>query len=986
MMEKYVIDELEKKHIENSRIPFAIYQFVDKRVVTLAISAGFCELFGYDDIEKAYYDMDNDMYKDTHVDDAARIADAAYKFAAEGGKYEVLYRNKRKDGNGYTMIHALGEHFFTEEGVRLAQVWYIDEGAYIEENNSGKVFAESMNIALNAERALKASYYDHLTGLPGMTYFFELATFKKETIQMEGGIPALLYMDFSGMKYFNHKFGFNEGDKLLQEFSRVLAQRFGNENCSRLGQDHFAVITKTEELEVRLDELFEKCRTINDGRNLPVHVGIYQHWFDGIVASMACDRAKFACDTLRNIYSSGYNYYDMSMKDAEERQQYIITNLEKAISERWIKVYYQPLIRAVNGRVCDEEALARWIDPVNGFMSPGEFIPILEDHRLIYKLDLYVVECVLQKIKTLSGAGLHIMPQSINLSRSDFDTCDIVAEICRRVDAAGISHSMLNIEITESVIGEDFEFMKEQIERFRRLGFAIWMDDFGSGYSSLDVLQSIHFDLLKFDMRFMQQFNENPTGRIILTELLRMATALGLDTVCEGVETEEQVNFLKETGCSKLQGYYFEKPIPVEQIIDKYAKRIQIGFEDPKQSEYYDSIGRVSLHDLSIIAQDKSNVFEKYFDAMPMAILEVLEGRVRFARTNKSYREFMKRYFNMQIDDMPETFRDKPAAAESAFMKGILQCTQQADSLFIDEQLQDGSNVHSCARRIAVNPNGTVAVLVAVLSVFDSDKGTTYANIARALAADYFNLFYVDIENESFFEYTSDIGGESMAMERHGENFFDESRKDALKYLYEEDREKFIAEFRKENVLRQLDEQGKFTITYRLLMQDKPVYVSMKAVRMSHDRNHLIIGVSNVDQAMKQKLILESMRRNDEVFSRIMALSGDYICLYNVDPVSDEYMEYSADSFYKGYGLAKEGKDFFIQALKDSEQLMPEEDRKMFRERFSKENIMSTIEKEGVFTISYHLNSEGGSLAVVCRVALVREEEGERLIVGVKRR
>lgn len=131
---------------------------------------------------------------------------------------------------------------------------------------------------------------------------------------------------------------------------------------------------------------------------------------------------------------------------------------------------------------------------------------------------------------------------------------------------AGIERGKVTIEITESIIGSDFTFMKEQITRFRELGFPVWMDDFGSGYSSLDVLQSLKFDLIKFDMGFLRKVDEGNNGKIILTELMKMAVALGLETVCEGVETEEQADFLQEIGCSRLQGYLFSKPKPFEQM------------------------------------------------------------------------------------------------------------------------------------------------------------------------------------------------------------------------------------------------------------------------------------------------------------------------------------------------------------------------------------------------------------------------------------
>ena len=984
-MERYQYSDSERSLMENSMVPFAVYQFIDKRVVTLVLSKGFCELFSYDDMSKAYYDMDNDMYRDTHPDDAARIADAAFHFATEGGKYDVIYRSLDKERTGYNIIHAHGKHVYTDTGVRLAEVWYTDEGHYSEEHSSEDSYlTESLKTALFEESMLKASYYDHLTGLPGMTYFFELATTQRAVIKAEGGRPAMMYMDFSGMKFYNHKYGFASGDELLKGFAHLISDRFGNNNCCRLGQDHFAVIAETEGIEDKLNKLFDDCRLLNENHSLPIHVGIYQHWFDGIAASMACDRAKMACDTMHNTYSSRFSYYDLDMKETEDRQQYIISNLDKAIEEHWIKVYYQPIVRAVNGRVCDEEALARWIDPVNGFMSPGEFIPVLEDHRLIYKLDLYVVECVLQKIKTLSGAGLHIMPQSVNLSRSDFDTCDIVEEICRRVDKAGLPHSMLNVEITESVIGKDFEFMRSQIERFRELGFAVWMDDFGSGYSSLDVLQSIPFDLIKLDMRFMQKFNQGTKGKIILTEMLRMATSLGLDTVCEGVETEEQAMFLKETGCSKLQGYYFEKPIPVEKLLEKYAKGTQIGFEEPTQSAYYETIGRVNLHDLSQMSKDNSEGFDKYFDSMPMAVIELTDTKIRFARTNRSYREFMERSFGMPITGEYGEYGSNKEAADSPFLRSLLNAVNEEKTLFVTEQLPNGNTLHSCMRRVAVNPNGITAIAVALLSITYNSSGTSYENIARALAADYSNLYYVDIQTEDFIEYSSQKGSEEMAVERHGKDFFEQSRKDALEFIYSEDTESFLAEFNKDNILDKMDEQGYFYLTYRLMINSEPNYVSMKAMRMQHDPSHIIIGVTNVDKQIKQEKLMEKVHRNEMVFSRIIALSNEFICLYTVDIKTDDYIEVNAADKYKGFNFAKSGKDFFAQSLKDAQKAIYPEDLPMFGKTFSKENVLSAIENNGMFTMSYHLLIDDRPVPVELKAAIVREEDGEKIIIGIR--
>jgi EAL domain-containing protein (putative c-di-GMP-specific phosphodiesterase class I) len=336
---------------------------------------------------------------------------------------------------------------------------------------------------------------------------------------------------------------------------------------------------------------------------------------------------------------------------------------------------------------------------------------------LIYKLDLYVVEQALAKMKKQAEAGLYVVPISINLSRADFYACNIVEEICRRVDGAGIGREMITIEITESIIGSDFEYMKGQVERFRELGFQVWMDDFGSGYSSLDVLQQIHFDVIKFDMRFMKQFDNTDRSRIILTELMKMATGLGIETVTEGVETIEQVDFLREIGCTKLQGFFYCCPLPFEKILRRYEKGRQIGFENPQESDYYDAIGRINLYDPSYIAKEDSESLRQYFNTLPTSILELQGDEVKMLRCNRSYREFLektvgvdvknKRIYNIKLADQPDSY----------FMGEIKRCALEGNRAITKGKVGDAT-VHSFLRRIAENPvTGSVAVAIVVLNV-----------------------------------------------------------------------------------------------------------------------------------------------------------------------------------------------------------------------------------------------------------------------------
>ncbi|MGX8706594.1 MAG: EAL domain-containing protein, partial [bacterium] len=634
----------------------------------------------------------------------------------------------------------------------------------------------------------------------------------------------LLYIDLVGMKFFNQQHGFAEGDRLLRAFSKLLIRTFNHDNCSHFDSDHFAVFTCGLNLEERLDTLFKACETLNGGKALPIRVGIYPDDIEIVPVSTACDRAKFACDAMRSTITSGYNYYSQELLDDAERRQYIITNLDRAIAEKWVQVYYQPIVRALNGQVCDEEALSRWIDPKKGFLSPGDFIPILEDARIIYKLDLYVLEQALEKLKRQRDAGLHLVPQSINLSRSDFDVCDIVEEIRARVDASGFGRDMITIEITESIIGGDFEFMKTQVARFQALGFAVWMDDFGSGYSSLDVLQSIPFDLIKFDMGFMKKLDEGDKGKVVLSELVKMVTSLDIDTVCEGVEYPEQVRFLQEIGVAKLQGFYYCKPIPLSEIFARYREGRQIGFENPAESAYFDAIGRVNLFDLAVIANEDESVFRNFFNTLPMAILELRGDQVRIIRSNQSYRDFMKRFFSLRLNEISSDFNRMDLGSGDGFMKLVKECCENGTRAFHDDKMPDGSTVHSFARRIAYNPvTNTSAAAVAILSITSDAEGATYASIARALASDYYNIYYVDLRTDDYIEYSSPVGGEGLAVERQGSDFFAASRQEAER-VYAPDREIFYTAFTKENILRELEQQGAFNTTYRLMDSGKPVY------------------------------------------------------------------------------------------------------------------------------------------------------------------
>ena len=822
--------------------------------------------------------------------------------------------------------------------------------------------------------------YDYLTGLLTISAFLERASEIKETLVDKEKEPVLLYMDLAGMAFINAKHGFTEGDKILKEFALLLVRLFGRENCCRIGSDHFAAVTDVSGLEHRIKHMFKKFYKAGELKAPPVRVGIYSNSIEDVDASTACDRAKLACNSLKGTYESAFAYYDSTLQQDLMMRQYIVENFKDALEHKYIEVYLQPIIRSVNERVCDVEALARWNDPKKGLLVPVEFIPALEDANLVCQLDLYMVERVLEAINTQLEDGFTLVPHSINLSRLDFDSCDIVEEIRKRVEAAGVDPRWISIEITESVIGHNFEFMKEQVKRFQSLGFQVWLDDFGSGYSSLDILQSIKFDLLKLDMSFMQKFEESEDSKIVLTELIRMASSLGLDTLCEGVETEEQVRFLQEIGCSKMQGYYFRKPIPFEETRKKHTEGTLIENENPDEVAYFENIGKVNLYDLGVIAQEDQNSVQNAFNTLPMGIIEIREDSTRWLRSNQSYRDFIKRFFGFELSRLGTDF---VKFDDVGFLKSVVEGCSNGERVFYDERMPDGSVVHSFARFIDRDPvTNTIAIVVAVLSINEPTDDTSYAEIARALAADYKNIYVVDLEQDTYIAYSSLVGQEDLAFERHGDDIFTAAKSDALTHIDSRDQQRFLSSFSKENVLKEIEEQGTYTVTYRLIDSGKPTYVHMKASKLLSG-NKLIIGVSTIDSQMRQQEEAERLKQERAALGRIAALAENYVVLYTIDYKTGHYIQYNPSHDFAKLGLATEGDNFFRDVIQDAPKAIPEKDIPKHLSIMAEDNVKKTLESTGVFVYEYNMTVDDNIVPSKLKATLIEDEDGKKIILGV---
>ena len=267
-----------------------------------------------------------------------------------------------------------------------------------------------------------------------------------------------------------------------------------------------------------------------------------------------------------------YLQYDSKMHDHFNLIQYIVSHIDEAVKNEWIVAYYQPVVYSKDNKLCGVEALARWIDPKYGFLNPGVFIEALEDAHLAYKLDLAMLEIVCRNMRRVLDKNETIVPTSINFSRADFSIVDVPEEVSRITKKYNIPTEYLHIEITESALLDEQVDLVDAMRRLKEKGFALWLDDFGSGYSSFDTLKDYEFDVIKLDMSFLKNFEENKKAKPLIESILNLAKMIGLRTLCEGVETEAQAEFLNKSGCERLQGYLFSKPITYEELNDGIEK------------------------------------------------------------------------------------------------------------------------------------------------------------------------------------------------------------------------------------------------------------------------------------------------------------------------------------------------------------------------------------------------------------------------------
>ena len=383
---------------------------------------------------------------------------------------------------------------------------------------------------------------------------------------------AVLFFNVKNFKAVNELFGVESGDVVLQNIFRTLTHsKLSPVITARVESDHFVCLVENKNLD--FEELTSVCdnKFVKDGKcmNLIIRCGIFYVEEKPMKISGMIDRAKLAKRYITDEYVQPYMVYDHSMQVAYIDKAKLAGELQEGIAKEQFKVYYQPVIDTKTGKIASAEALIRWIHPDKGFISPALFIPALEENGHISELDFYVLKKVWQFINDRCENNKFVVPISVNLSWMDFYDEIMMEKILKEMDRFrenGREHTA-RFEITETSYAAIRENRSGILESLRIKNAKILLDDFGSGFSSFGMLQDYDFDILKIDMSFIRKIGENPKTKSIVHSIIGMAHEIGIKTVAEGVETEEQVSFLRQSGCDYIQGYYYSKPLPEEEFV-----------------------------------------------------------------------------------------------------------------------------------------------------------------------------------------------------------------------------------------------------------------------------------------------------------------------------------------------------------------------------------------------------------------------------------
>ena len=482
--------------------------------------------------------------------------------------------------------------------------------------------------------------------------------------------------------------------------------------------------------------------------------------------------------------------------------QYILDHFDEAIEKGYIRAYFQPIVRTLTESVCCAEALARWEDPTHGLLSPIDFIPVLERHDLIYRMDMAILSQTCDFYRALQDRGMGVHSFSVNFSRLDFAKPGFFGDVERILDARQVPRDAIKIEVTESVMLADKARFQEVFDTLKAAGFSVWIDDFGSGYSSLGLLQDYAFDLLKIDMLFMRDFTHR--SRQLVASIVKTSKALGMLTLIEGVETQAQARFIRSIGCDAIQGFYYSKPLKPEDFLAFLAEK---AVESLDEKQYWNHVGHFDLLSLNPFDQGKAASTAAQSD-IPLALIECTWGRGDYVYANDAYLASIKSLGFDSIQALEHFYNDKISLRYNP-MKNLLIEAVMKDTVQEVDYVSGDVFYKFRAKCIAKSKALNKAMVVATLSTFKEEATVR----DRSELLQYSQALYASYEhvNLCFPEKNASIRLFSKANFQTAHQLLglrDGIRSFADKEVHPDDRERYLRFFNMDTLAERVSDKG----------------------------------------------------------------------------------------------------------------------------------------------------------------------------------
>lgn len=747
-------------------------------------------------------------------------------------------------------------------------------------------------INLREQAALiNATKTDALTGLRSRNAFFEQAA--KMIAEQEPGYYVMACFDIERFKVINDQYGNEKGDDVLKYIAKVFENGFEKDGgiCCRIMADNFAVLYPTSfSTSDKIKEIRREASRPG-GLILPITFSIGRYIVDDLALSPSAmyDRAVIAKETVKGHYDEYIGVYNEAMRNRILEEQGITSEMRQALKKGQFEVWYQPQFNHVTGMLVGAEALVRWRHPDKGLVSPGLFIPIFEKNGFVYEVDKFVWEEACKFLSEMQRMG-RIVPISVNISRHDIFREDLVEFISGLIKKYKIPVEALRLEITESAFAKSSTQIIRVVETLKNMGFTMEIDDFGSGYSSLNTLKDVPADVLKLDMRFLEGESNSEKGGNIIESIIRMAKWIGMSVIAEGVEEQEQADFLQSVGCHYIQGYLYSKPLPKSDYVKVISEK--------SCEEKMETIEKVETYDSEAFWNPKSMetlIFNSFVGGA--SVFEYYNDKVEIIRVNDKYAKILGGDEVPADEVLQRRWRDYMSEedlkkSEAAMCEAIRTKNEVKDEMLLENFRGTGKSAYIRATMRVIANAGARYLFYCVLEDMTAQREAEKKEklIAARLEMVMDNVgcgITATIVEDNSVEYLF-ANEQYYALLGYTREQYHEEVKDTYSLIWQEDRERVRMDAKRLN-----QSKESITIDYRVTCRDGSLkWMRLFGSNAKELNGNRVVQLSVFRDVTSDKLVENQIKENAR---QLQNLNDAITNLIDDTPGGFMQMHYSAD-------------------------------------------------------------------------------------------